>query len=93
MQSKPKSDLTNHELIFNDDTGEKESSQTLWGSGKWTKLEKSRGKTLERANSFVGSRSRSATATAESLTVDGKPKAIAVVDPFSTVIKYMMCHE
>ena len=45
-------------------------------------MEKSRGKLLERANSFVGSRSRSATSA--EVSVDGKPKAIAIVDPFST---------
>jgi hypothetical protein len=33
----------------------------LWEGSSWTKLEKSRGKHMERANSFISSRSRSNT--------------------------------
>ena len=33
-----------------------ESPQPLWQDSAWSKLEKARGKVLERANSFVGTR-------------------------------------
>lgn len=74
------------EILINDETGEKESSHSLWESGSWAKMEKSRGKTLERANSFMGSKSRTSSSMAVEINmiVDGKPKAIAIVDPFST---------
>eukprot|EP00596_Hydrurales_sp_CCMP1899_P000255 CAMPEP_0119051766 /NCGR_PEP_ID=MMETSP1177-20130426/73276_1 /TAXON_ID=2985 /ORGANISM="Ochromonas sp, Strain CCMP1899" /LENGTH=963 /DNA_ID=CAMNT_0007031083 /DNA_START=116 /DNA_END=3007 /DNA_ORIENTATION=- len=53
-----------------------ESPQALWEGSAWNKLEKSRGKMMERATSFIGTRGRSATQAARD--------AIVIVDPFST---------
>lgn len=44
----------------------------MWENSSWTKLEKSRGKAMDRSNSFVGSRARSSSLS----TATGKPNAI-----------------
>lgn len=62
-------------MSFNAETGEKESSQTLWEGSSWEKLGKSRGRTMDRANSFVSRKEE---------TVKESEQAIAIVDPFST---------
>ncbi len=62
-------------ISFNAETGEKEQLKSFWESSSWAKLEKGRGRALERANSFIGSKS-SSTSQSEG--------AIVVVDPFST---------
>lgn len=77
-------------MSFNAETGEKESSQGLWEGSSWEKLGRSRGRTMDRSNSFVG-RSNSFVSRAESFAgskteeplreVEG---AVAIVDPFST---------
>eukprot|EP01040_Poterioochromonas_malhamensis_P026277 gene26277-33018_t len=41
-------------MSFNAETGEKESSQALWEGSSWEKFGRSRGKTMDKANSFVG---------------------------------------
>lgn len=72
----------NRSIVVNQETGETESEQNLWDGSSWAKLQKSRGKMMERANSFVGeggTRSRSGT-------IEHKGKAIVIVDPFSTGI-------
>lgn len=69
-------------ISFNEETGEKESEHTMWEGTPWRKLEKSKGKQLERSNSFVGSRTRSS--TLEKIQENVFPSAVAVVDPFST---------
>jgi hypothetical protein len=61
---------------FNAETGEKESIQFLWENSSWGRLERSRGKMMERAATFVGP---SPVTTAKEIN-----EAIAVVDPFST---------
>ena len=68
-------------MEFNLATGEKQSSQSLWETSAWEKLGRSRGKTMDRSNSFVGYRSR---AVSEAIALKEKEGAIAVVDPFST---------
>jgi hypothetical protein len=60
-------------MSFNAETGEKESSQVLWESSSWERLGRSRGRTMDRSNSFIGKKE-----------VKETDKAIAVVDPFST---------
>lgn len=65
-------------MSLNTETGEAETLKTIWGSSSWAKLEKSKGKGLERANSFVG-RSRGPSV---STPTDGG--AVVIVDPFST---------
>ena len=67
-------------MSFINEEGAVERSQSLWESSPWAKLEKKKGKILERSNSLVGSRSR-ATSTVE---VDGRVAAVVIVDPFST---------
>lgn len=62
-------------MSFNAETGEKESSQVLWESSSWERLGRSRGRTMDRSNSFVGKKDEGIKET---------DKAIAVVDPFST---------
>ena len=66
-------------LEFNKDTGERESSQSLWEGSTWERLGRSRGRTLDRANSIIGYRSR---AVSEAIPV--LDKVIGIVDPFST---------
>ena len=63
-------------LSFNEQTGEKENPHVMWDSSPYTKLEKSRGMNLERANSFIGSSGAGTRTVAKG--------AVAVVDPFST---------
>ena len=67
-------------LEFNAETGEKESSQTLWEGSSWEKLGRSRGKTMDRANSFIGSRSVLQDIPEETETIG----VVVIVDPFST---------
>jgi hypothetical protein len=67
-----------HQYSFNAQTGEKESIQFLWENSAWGRLERSRGKLLERANTFVGP---SPVYARKEKQID---EAIAVVDPFST---------
>ena len=65
-------------MSFNAETGAKESAQDLWEGSSWEKYSKSKGKTSDRSNSFVGYRSRNQSADHS---LDG---AIVIVDPFST---------
>ena len=69
----------NHDLMrstsFNAETGEKEQLKAFWDSSSWSKLEKGKGKLLDKSHSFIGSR------TALPSTNEG---AIVIVDPFST---------
>jgi hypothetical protein len=78
---------SSHQFSFNAQTGEKESIQFLWENSAWGRLERSKGKVMERANTFVG--------PAPTYPHRGGPggsgkdrlelnEAIAVVDPFST---------
>lgn len=62
---------------FNAQTGEKESIQFLWENSAWGRLERSKGKVMERANTFVGP----LPTYSRREQID---EAIAVVDPFST---------
>lgn len=62
-------------MSFNAETGEKESAQALWEGSAWEKLGRSRGKTMDRANSFVGQSAPNK---------ENQDSVIAVVDPFST---------
>ena len=72
LTSKPHLSRT---LSFNTETGEPENQQKFFEGSTWKRLEKSRGKLMERSNSFVGSSSTSAATQTD---------AIIVVDPFST---------
>ena len=65
---------TSHRASFNASTGEKESIQFLWENSAWGRMERAKGKVMERANTFVGP-------TQPHVQRD---EAIAVVDPFST---------
>jgi hypothetical protein len=62
-------------LSFVGDT--EEDPHSLWEGSSWNKLERARGKSMERANSFIGYRGGGAAAAAGNA-------AIVVVDPFST---------
>eukprot|EP01038_Epipyxis_sp_PR26KG_P011809 gene11809-15803_t len=75
-------------LEFNADTGEKESSQALWENSAWEKFGRSRGRTMDRANSFIGSSTALEEVDPDLLVSsrDGLPLAVAIVDPFSTGI-------
>jgi hypothetical protein len=75
MGSKPH---LNRGMSFNADTGAKESSQDLWEGSSWGKFGRSRGKTMDRANSFVGS------GTLGNQSIPSSESAIVIVDPFST---------
>ena len=85
-----KVDDTHISTTYNEETGEKESALPLWEQSPFVKLEKSRGKVLDRANSFVGpsgsfvgARSRAPTIT-DPETGREQQLAVAIVDPFST---------
>ena len=78
MKSKNNEGEIKSALLVNQDTGEMEREKNLYDSSSWAKMQKSRGKMMERGNSFIGSRTR-----AES--VGGYDnKVIVIVDPFST---------
>jgi hypothetical protein len=62
-------------MSFNAATGAKESAQDLWEGSSMEKYIRSKGKVMDRANSFVGARPR---------TESKSSGAIVVVDPFST---------
>ncbi len=64
-------------MSFNAETGAKESSQDLWEGSTWGKFGRSRGKTMDRANSFIGA---GVSSKSEHL-LEG---AVVIVDPFST---------
>lgn len=66
-------------LEYNATTGEKMTSKTLWEESSWQKLGRSRGQTMDRANSFIGHRSRS-----QSEAIPVVQGAVVVVDPYST---------
>ena len=66
----------NRGMSFNAETGEKESSQSLWEGSSWERLGRSRGRTMDRANSFIGRKGEEA--------VKESDKAVGIVDPFST---------
>ena len=61
--------------FINIETGEKEDIKNLWDSSSWAKLEQKRGKVMDKALSFIGSRSNPTTESSG---------AIVIVDPFST---------
>lgn len=62
-------------MSFNESTGAKESASDIWDASPFTKLEKSKGRMMDRANSFI---------TKTTTTTSNCEGAIAVVDPFST---------
>ena len=62
-------------MSFNEQTGEKESQQTLWDSSRHKNTASAR--MMNRANSFVGRERGGSTATQ-------KDAAVVVVDPFSS---------
>lgn len=68
-------------MEFNAATGAKQSSHILWEESSWEKFGRSRGKTMDRGNSFVGYRSRAAS---DALKMKEHEGAVAIVDPFST---------
>jgi hypothetical protein len=70
----------NRGMSFNAETGAKESAQDLWAGSSYEKYSKSKGKAMDRANSFVGTRSRTQSQNHEGV----KEGAIVIVDPFST---------
>ena len=58
--------------------GETEDApRALWEGSSWNKFEKSKGKTMDRANSFIASRSGKNVEKAD-------VGVIVVIDPFST---------
>jgi len=61
-------------MSFDAETGEPKNAHCLWDASSWSKLEKSRGKQLERSNSFFPT-------PMEHIKEKG---AIIIVDPFST---------
>jgi hypothetical protein len=61
-------------LSFNTETGEPESSQTLWDEATFNRLGRNRGRMMDRSNSFIGGGN----------TNENKETAVVVVDPFST---------
>eukprot|EP01036_Dinobryon_divergens_P054273 gene54273-72528_t len=63
-------------ISFKAQETEPEALQDLWDNSTWGQLQKSRGKHMDRANSFIGSK--------EKVDNDGLIGAIAVVDPCST---------
>lgn len=63
-------------MSFNEETGEKESQQSMWDAPAYKKT--GTASMMNRANSFVGTRERS------SSVVPSKDGAVVVVDPFST---------
>ncbi len=72
--------VMNRGMSFNAETGAKESAQDLWAGSSYEKYSKSKGKAMDRANSFVGTRSRTQSQNHEGV----KEGAIVIVDPFST---------
>lgn len=73
-------------MSFNTETGEKESSQAMWEASSYEKQRRSRGNTMDRANSFVGmgSRGRSGSIDERGIASKQVSEAFAIVDPFST---------
>lgn len=67
-------------ISFNAETGAKESSQQLWEGSSYEKMAMSRGRVMDRANSFVAHRS----VGEDVATVKEHEEVIVVVDPFST---------
>jgi biotin carboxylase len=72
-------------MSFNAETGEKESSQAMWEGSSWEKFGRSKGKTMDKANSFVG-RANSFVGGRDNgneplKEIEG---AVVIVDPFST---------
>eukprot|EP00605_Chrysophyceae_sp_TOSAG23-4_P002260 GSChrysophyteH1.ASY1.ANO1.2504.1 assembled CDS len=66
-------------LSFATGTGQKADEQSIWESAEWVKMERSKGKMMDRSNSFVltsGTRSRSNTASWIDTSIS--------IDPFST---------
>jgi hypothetical protein len=63
-------------MSFNEETGEKESQQSMWDAPSYKKT--GAASMMNRANSFVGTRERS------NSVVPSKDGAVVVVDPFST---------
>ena len=64
-------------------TGESTQLKGVWESSSWAKLEKQKGKMMEKANSFIGSRSLSSPRPRSNSSSEVQ-EAIVVVDPFST---------
>ena len=63
-------------MSFNAETGEKESAQELWNGSSWVKMGRSRGMTMERANTFIGA------SIPEEVSL--RDEIVVIVDPFST---------
>jgi len=63
-------------MSFNEETGEKESQQSMWDAAPHKKT--GIASMMNRANSFVGARDRS------NSVVPAKDGAVVVIDPFST---------
>ena len=77
--------LSGKNFSFNADTGHRvESTQSLWDSSPYSRLEKSRGRMLERANSFVQPQHQPFNNTTVSTAAPISDGIVVVVDPFST---------
>lgn len=68
-------------VSFNAETGEKESAHQLWEGSSYERMQRSRGRTMDRSNSFVGPKTQ---LSEQSNTVKELEGVVAVVDPFST---------
>lgn len=71
-------------MSFNAETGEKESSQALWEGSSWEKFGRSRGKTMDKANSFVGRANSFVGGRDTEPPLKEVEGAVVIVDPFST---------
>eukprot|EP01033_Poteriospumella_lacustris_P007536 gene7536-5418_t len=71
-------------MSFNAETGEKESSQALWEGSSWEKFGRSRGKTMDKANSFVGRANSFVGGRDTEPPLKEIEGAVVIVDPFST---------
>jgi|LauGreSuBDMM15SN_2_FD.fasta_scaffold56419_1 hypothetical protein len=82
MANRSGADTHNRSVVVDQESGEPAQEQTLWDGSSWSRMQRSRGKLMDRANSFVGEssgpRSRSGT--------NADNRAVVIVDPFSTGI-------
>ena len=82
MANRSSADTHSRAVAVDQESGEPAQEQTLWDGSSWSRMQRSRGKLMDRANSFVGEssgpRSRSGT--------NADNRAVVIVDPFSTGI-------
>ncbi len=71
-------------MSFNAETGEKKSSQFMWEGSSYEKHRKSRGISMDRANSFVGLNRANSIDERGTASAAKTNEAFAIVDPFST---------